>query len=114
MTDQKETENVEYFNYPGNLITNYARHTHKIKSRLALAKAALKKKKKKNLFTSKSDLNLRKNPKKCYTWSKACVALKLGTLQKVHQKNLKSFEMWCCRRIEMISWTDYVKNEEVL
>jgi len=64
MTDQKEMENVEYFNYPGNLITNDARHTHKIKSRIVLAKAVLNKKK--NLFT---DLNLRKNPEKCYTWS---------------------------------------------
>jgi len=64
-TDQKEKENVEYFSYPGNLIINDARCAHKIKSTVALAKAALNKKKKKNLFTSKSDLNLRKNPEKC-------------------------------------------------
>ena len=29
-------------------------------------------------------------------------------------KHLESFEMWCWRRMEKISWTDYVKNEEVL
>jgi len=23
-------------------------------------------------------------------------------------------EMWCCRRMEKISWTDHVRNEEVL
>ena len=28
--------------------------------------------------------------------------------------SLKSFEMWCCRRMEKISWTDHVRNEEVL
>jgi hypothetical protein len=26
----------------------------------------------------------------------------------------KSFEMWCWRRREKISWTDHVRNEEVL
>jgi hypothetical protein len=26
----------------------------------------------------------------------------------------KSFEMWCRRRTEKISWTDHVRNEEVL
>jgi len=30
------------------------------------------------------------------------------------KKRLESFEMWCWRRIEKISWTDRVRNEEVL
>jgi hypothetical protein len=28
--------------------------------------------------------------------------------------HLGSFEMWCWRRMEKISWTDHVRNEEVL
>jgi hypothetical protein len=32
----------------------------------------------------------------------------------VDQKRLESFEMWCWRRMENISWTDRVRNEEVL
>jgi hypothetical protein len=35
------------------------------------------------------------------------------TLRAVDQKHLESFEMWCWRRME-ISWTDHVRNEEVL
>ena len=35
------------------------------------------------------------------------------TLRAADQKHLKSFEMWCWRRME-ISWTDHVRNEEVL
>ena len=27
---------------------------------------------------------------------------------------LESFEMWCLRRMEKISWTDHVRNEDVL
>jgi hypothetical protein len=33
------------------------------------------------------------------------------TLQKIDQMYLESFEMWCWRRVEKISWTDHVRNE---
>jgi hypothetical protein len=36
------------------------------------------------------------------------------TLRAVDQKHLESFEMWFWRRMEKISWTDHVRNEEVL
>jgi hypothetical protein len=36
------------------------------------------------------------------------------TLPKVDQKYLETFEMWCWRRVEKISWTDRVRNEEEL
>jgi hypothetical protein len=45
------------------MITNDARRTREIKSRLAVAKAAFNKKK--THFTSKLDLNLRKKLVKC-------------------------------------------------
>ena len=37
-----------------------------------------------------------------------------GTLRAVDKKYLLSFEMWCWRRMEKISLTDHVRNEEVL
>jgi hypothetical protein len=36
------------------------------------------------------------------------------TFRKVDQKSLKSFEIWGWRRMEKISWTNRVRNEEVL
>jgi hypothetical protein len=36
------------------------------------------------------------------------------TLREVDQKLLERFEMWCWRRMETISWTEHVRNEEVL
>jgi len=36
------------------------------------------------------------------------------TRRTIDQKHWESFETWCWRRIEKISWTDRVKNEEVL
>jgi hypothetical protein len=44
MIDQKQSENVEYFNYLGSMITNDARCTREIKSRIAMAKATFNKK----------------------------------------------------------------------
>jgi hypothetical protein len=57
-----------------------------------MTKAAFNKKK--TLFTSKLDFNLRKKLVKCYIWSMAA-----------DQKYLVSFEMWCWRRMDKISWT---------
>ena len=78
----------------------------------AMAKVAFSKKK--NLFTSKLDLKLRKKLVKCYVWSIALYGAETWTLRATDQKYLESFEMWCWRRMEKISWTDHVRNEEVL
>jgi hypothetical protein len=47
-------------------------------------------------------------------WSIALYGVEKWTLRKVEQKYLESFERWCWRRMEKISWTDRVRNEEVL
>ena len=70
--------------------------------------------KKKNLFTSKLDLNLRKKLVKCYVWSMALYGAETWTLRARDQKRLESFEMWCWRRMEKISWNDHVQNEVLL
>ena len=90
------------------MLTNDGICTCEIKSRIAMAKAAINKKK--ILFTSK----LRKELVKCYIWSMALYGAETWTLRAVDQKHLESFEMWCWRRMEKISWTDHVRNEEVL
>jgi len=112
MIDQKQMENVECFKYLGSMLTNDGRCTREIKSRIAMAKAAFSKKK--VLFTSKLDLNLRKKLIKCYIWSMALYGAETWTLRAADQKYLESFEMWCWSRMEKISWTDHVRNEEVL
>jgi len=112
MIDQKQLENVESFKYLRSILTNDGRCTCEIKCRIAMAKAAFNKKR--TLFTSTLDLELRKKLVKCYVWSTALYGAETRTLRAVDQKHLESFEMWCCRRIEKISWTDHVRNEDVL
>ena len=51
---------------------------------------------------------------KCYIWSIALYGAETWTLWAVDQKHLESFEMWCWRRMEKISWTDHVRNKDVL
>ena len=77
-----------------------------------MAKAAFNKKR--TLFTSTLDLELRKKLVKCYICSIALYGAESWTLWAVDHKHLNGFEMWCWRRIEKISWTDHVRNEDVL
>jgi hypothetical protein len=51
---------------------------------------------------------------KCYIWSTALYGAETWRLRAVDQKHLESFEMWCWRSKENISWTDHVRNEVLL
>ena len=51
---------------------------------------------------------------KSYNWSLALCGAETWTLRKVDQKYLDSSAMWCWRRMKKISWTNRVRNEEVL
>ena len=80
------------------ILTNDGRCICEIKSRIAIAKAAFNKKK--TLFTSKLDLNLRKKLVKCYIWGMAFYGAETRTLLAADQKYLESLEMWCWRIME--------------
>ena len=84
MISQTQTENVEYFNYLGSMVTNDARCIQEITSRTAMAKTASKKKK--TLFTTNLDLNLRKKLVKCYILSIAVHGAQTWTLHSIDDK----------------------------
>jgi hypothetical protein len=70
---------------------------------------------KRNLFTRKFDLNLRKKLEKGCIWSIGFYGAVTWTLRKVDQKYEQySFERWFWRRLETINWTDHARNEEEL
>jgi hypothetical protein len=67
MIDQKQLDSVESFKYLGSNLTNDGRCTCEIKCRIAMAEAAFNKKR--TLFASTLDLELRNKLVKCYIWS---------------------------------------------
>jgi hypothetical protein len=87
---------VESFKYLGSILTNDGRCTCESKCRIAMAKAAFNKKR--ALFTSTLDLELRKKLLKCYIWSIALYGAETWTLRPVDQKQLESVEMWWWRK----------------
>ena len=72
---------MEYIIYFGRMITNNARCTRQIKSRIAIAKAALNRKV--SLFTRKLALNLRQKLVKCYIWSIILYGAEMLTFRNV-------------------------------
>jgi len=82
------------------MITNDARCTREIKSRIANAKAALNNKK--TLFTNKMDSNLRKKLIKCYIWSRALQGAETWVFWEANMKNLQNLEMRWWRGMEKI------------
>jgi len=68
-------------------------YTYEIKCRIAISKAAFNKKR--TLFTSTLDLELRKKLVNFYVWSIALYGAETWTLRAIDQKHLGSFEMWC-------------------
>jgi hypothetical protein len=87
MIDQKQLDNVEYFNCLGTLITNRARYTSEVKPRICIAKAELNKRKILELkFMDKRLM-------KCFSSSIGLCAAKIGLLRQVDQKHLESLDM---------------------
>jgi hypothetical protein len=60
------------------------------------------------------DLKLRKKLVNYCIWGTALYGAETWSLRAVDKKHLKSFEMWCWRRMEKIIWTDRVRNEVLL
>jgi hypothetical protein len=76
-----------------------------------MAKTALNRKK---TFQYETEVQFKEELVKCYILSTAFNGAETWTLRKVDQKYLESFQMWCWRRMEKISWTDHVRNERAL
>jgi hypothetical protein len=91
MINQIQVENVEYFNHLGRLITNDARRTCEIKSRITVSKIACNKEK--TLFTNKLYLNLRQKPVTSCLCSIALYGAETWTVRKVDQKYPGNYEM---------------------
>lgn len=103
---------MEYSNYLGSITTNYVRRTREITSGTVMTKATFNQKN--PFFFSKLGLKLKKKRANCYICNTALYGAEIENFGKKIGNPLRSFEMWCCRRFEKVSWTDSVIKEEVL
>ena len=55
-----------------------------------------------------------RNLLKCYIWCIVLYGAETWTVWKVDPKYLGSYEVWCWRRLEKISWTDRERNKDVM
>jgi len=109
---------LKEFCYLGSMIFDEARRHREIKRRIAMRKEA---------FSRKKEL-LRGGLKRCLSqeengeyntliWSvtyKVRLLCRNMTSEKEDITKLEAFEMWIWRRMEKISWTERISNEEVL
>ena len=110
--DGQKLDQVDKFKYLGSWITDDGRCEVEIKSRIAMAKQAFNNRR--ELLTRTLKLKLKKKLVKTLIWTVLLYGAETWTLRKVDETRLKAFEMWAWRKLEKISWTDHVKNVEVL
>jgi hypothetical protein len=105
-------DQVKSFKYLGHTMTEDGRCETEIKCRIAQAKEAFGNMK--ELLTK----SLRKSTKikivKTLVWTTLLYGSETWTLKKEDIRKLEALEMWLWRRMEKISWTDKITNEEVL
>ena len=105
-------EQVKNYKYLGHTMTEDGRCVTEINCRIAQANEA---------FSLRKELlskNLRKETKikivKTLVWTTLLYGSETWTLRKEDIRKLEALEMWLWRRMEKVSWTDRVTNEDVL
>ncbi|XP_047482497.1 uncharacterized protein LOC125034639 [Penaeus chinensis] len=108
----KNLEQVKSFQYLESILTSNGYCSTEIRLRIALAKVAFNSRR--ELLTKKFNLRLKKRMIKTLVCSVLLYGSESWTLKTEDIRRLESADMWFWRRLEKISWTEKVTNEEVL
>src|SRR6267154_1448548 len=110
--DGQRIEQVTSFKYLGSIITEDGRSDVDVKSRIAMAKDAFNKRK--ELLTKGLSRTLKKRMVKVLVRPVVLYGCETWTLLQDEINRLQALVMWLWRGLEKISWSDKMKNEEVL
>ena len=106
-------EQVESYQYLGQLITEDGRCETEIRRRIGIAKTNFLKMK--NVLTTKKlSMKTRKKILYCYIISTLMYAAETWVINAADWKRIEAFEMWALRKMMKISYTEHMTNEEVL
>ena len=109
--DGEKIERVNKYKYLGVWITEDGRCELEVKTRIALAKEAFAKRR--ELLTRGLRKETKKRIIKALVWSVALYGCETWTLRMDEKRRLEALEMWLWRRMEKISWTEHISNDEV-
>ena len=111
--DGESIEVVESFNFLGSTIHMDGGIEQELRRRLSLGRTALVK-----LTAVMKNHDVSLNTKvmlvKSLVFPVALYGAKSWTLKIKDKRRLNAFELWCWRRVLRISWTQKVRNEEVI
>ena len=105
-------EQVKSFKYLGHTMTEDGKCVTEIDCRIAQAKEAFSNRK--ELLTKSLKKQTKIKIVKTLVWTTLLYGSETWTLRKEDIRKLEALEMWLWRRMEKISWTDKVTNEDVL
>ena len=106
-------EQVDSYQYLGQLITEDGRCEKEIRRRIGIAKTNFLKMK--NVLTTKKlSMKTRKKILYCYIISTLMYAAETWVINAADWKRIEAFEMWALRKMMKISYTAHMTNEEVL
>nr|CAH7744318.1 unnamed protein product [Callosobruchus chinensis] len=111
--NKKQIEWVNKFKYLGSMVDDQWNPELEIRCRIEQARAPFFKLKK---FLTNQNLNfkLRYRMVKCYVWSVLLYGAEAWTIKAAAINRIEAFEMWTLRRMLKISWTEHVRNDDVL
>ena len=106
----KDIEQVKDLTYLGSNISCDGRNDKEIRRRIAISNQSLEK----LIINSKISIDIRKRFVKFYVWSTLLNGCKSWNINKESKIKLKAMEMRIWRRMLKVSWTQRVKNEEIM
>ena len=106
-------EQVESYQYLGQIITEDGRCENEIRRRIGIAKTNFLKMKD-VLITKKLGMEIRKKILHCYIMSTLMYAAETWVINMADWKRLEAFELWTLRKMMKVSWKDKKTNEEVM
>nr|CAH7756553.1 unnamed protein product [Callosobruchus chinensis] len=109
----KQTERVNKFKYLRSMVDDQWNPELEIRCKIEQARATFLKLKK--ILTNRNlHFKLRYRMVKCYVWSVLLYGAEAWTLKAAAINRIEAFEMWTLRWMLKISWTEHVRNDDVL